>query len=55
MTERLRLSGTGIGFFGATPVARPVVSGGRAGNDALTSLISALAKLGLITDSTTNR
>ncbi len=42
-----------IGFLGATPVARPTVSGSRGGNAALASLITALANLGLVTDSTT--
>jgi hypothetical protein len=53
MTERLKLNATGIGFFGATPVARPAVSGSRKGNDALASLLTALARLGLVSDSTT--
>lgn len=42
-----------IGFFGATPVARPTVTGSKGGNAALGSLLTALANLGLITDSTT--
>jgi hypothetical protein len=53
LTERLRLDGTGIGFFGATPVARPVVTGSRDGTPALASLLAALSKVGLVTDSTT--
>jgi hypothetical protein len=53
LTERLRLDGTGIGFFGATPVARPSVGGSRQGNTALASLLSALNALGLVTDATT--
>ena len=52
LTERLRLNGTGIGFFGASPVAKPTVTGARKGNDALTNLVSALARLGLVKDST---
>ena len=39
--------------FGVTPVSRPTVTGSRGGNAALTSLLSALASLGLITNSTT--
>lgn len=41
------------GFFGASPVAKPTVSGAKGGNAALGSLLSALAGLGLITDSST--
>jgi hypothetical protein len=42
------------GFFGAPPVkARPTVTGSRGGNAALASLLSALANLGLIRDTTT--
>ena len=44
--------GQRIGFNGATPVARPSVSGSRAGNAALTSIIAALSAYGLITDTT---
>jgi hypothetical protein len=54
MTERLRVNHTGIGFFGATPVAKPVVSGSRNSATALRNLLQALASLGLITDSTSN-
>lgn len=46
------VSGTNIGFLGAAPVARQTVSGSRASGAALTSLLTALANLGLITDST---
>ena len=42
-----------IGFFGATPVSLPGVGGSRGGNAALASLLTALASLGLIIDSTT--
>lgn len=42
-----------IGFLGANPVARPTVTGSRGGNAALASVLTALANLGLITDSTT--
>jgi hypothetical protein len=54
MTERLRLSGAGIGFFGALPVARPVVTGARGSSPALAGLLRALASLGLITDATSS-
>lgn len=42
-----------IGFLGASATTRPSVTGSRGGNTALTSLITALATLGLVTDSTT--
>lgn len=42
-----------VGFFGAGGITRPTVSGSRGGNAALASLITSLAQLGLITDSTT--
>lgn len=48
-----RHMGTTLGFYGATAVTKPSVTGSRGGNAALGSLISALAALGLITDSTT--
>lgn len=43
--------GSTAGFFGATPTTKPTVTGSRGGNAALASLLSALATLGLITDS----
>lgn len=46
------LTGTTAGFFGATPVSKPTVTGAKGGNVALGSLITALANLGLITDGT---
>jgi hypothetical protein len=48
-----QLGASSLGFFGATPAARPTVSGSRGGNEALASLLSALGELGLIVDSTT--
>lgn len=56
--ENLKLDKDGsnnprIGFLGANPLARPTVTGGRGGNAALASLLTALANLGLVTDSTT--
>ena len=41
-----------IGFFGATPIAKTTVDGTKSGISALASLITQLAKLGLITDGT---
>jgi hypothetical protein len=52
-TTRISVNGTGIGFFGATPVGKPTVTGSRGGNAALASALTAWAALGLITDSTT--
>jgi hypothetical protein len=42
-----------LGFYNTTPVAKPTVSGSRGGNAALASLLTALANLGLVTNSTT--
>ena len=42
-----------MSFYGATPVAKPEVTGSRGANAALASLLTQLAALGLITDSTT--
>ncbi|MFF7200532.1 hypothetical protein [Streptomyces sp. NPDC008141] len=44
--------GTTLGFYGSAAVAKPTVTGSRGGNAALDSLLSALATLGLITNST---
>lgn len=45
--------GASLGFFGAAPAAKPTVAGSKGGNAALASLLSALASLGLVTDTTT--
>jgi hypothetical protein len=50
---RLGASGGAVGFLGATPATRPTVTGAKGGNAALASLLTALAALGLVTDSTT--
>jgi hypothetical protein len=42
-----------IAFYGATPVAKPTVTGSKGSNAALASLIAQLVALGLITDTTT--
>lgn len=47
-----RHAGTQEGFYGASAVAKPTVSGARDANAAVASLLSALATLGLVTDST---
>ena len=49
----LNPTGQKIGFNGATPAAKPTVSGSRAANAALASLLTALAGYGLVTDSST--
>jgi hypothetical protein len=45
--------GSVMAFYGNTPIARPAVTGSRGGNAALASLLTQLAALGLVTDSTT--
>ena len=42
-----------LGFYGATAVTKPTVTGSKGANAALTSLMAALSSLGLVTDSTT--
>lgn len=41
-----------LGFYGTAPIVKPAPAGSRGGNAALASLLTALANLGLITDST---
>lgn len=48
----LKVSGN-AGFYGTTPISKPTITGAKAGNTALASLLTQLAALGLITDSTT--
>jgi hypothetical protein len=54
--EGIRLDANGsaaaLGFFGAAAVTKPTITGAKGGNVALTNLLTALANLGLITDST---
>lgn len=42
-----------VGFYGATPIPKPTVTGTKSGISALASLITQLKNLGLITDNTT--
>ena len=50
--ERMRFGAAGeTGFFGSAGTAKPTVTGSRGGNAALASLLTALAGLGLLTDS----
>lgn len=46
-------TGTTAGFFSATAITKPIVSGSKSSGAALTSLLAALVALGLITDSST--
>lgn len=47
------VNSTEMGFFSATPVAKPTITGSKGGNDALASLLTELVALGLVVDSTT--
>lgn len=47
----LTLRSSALGFYSTTAVAKPTVTGSRGSNAALTSLLTALASLGLITNS----
>jgi hypothetical protein len=42
-----------LGFFNTAPVAKPTVTGAKGGNAALASLLTQLASMGLLTDSST--
>lgn len=46
-------SSSKAGFFGAAPIAKPVITGSRNGNIALDSLLTQLTELGLIDNQTT--
>lgn len=52
-TTPVRVGGGVLGFFDAAPVIKQTATGSKGGNAALGSLLTALANLGLITDSTT--
>lgn len=52
IAQDLAHRGTKAGFYNTTPIAKPTASGSRGSNAALASLLTALANLGLITDST---
>lgn len=49
----LRHLGSNLGFYNATAIAKPEVTGSRGGNAALADLLTKLANLGLITNSST--
>lgn len=50
--SKLQHNGSTAGFYGTNAIAKPTVTGSKGGNAALTSLLTQLASLGLITDST---
>lgn len=52
-TTPVKVGGGALGFFDAVPTVKPTITGSKGGNAALASLLSSLAGLGLITDSTT--
>jgi len=53
ITSALKVLGN-VGFYGTTPVAKPVITGSRGTESAATtSTRAALVALGLVTDSTT--
>lgn len=45
--------GSSLGFYNATATTKPTITGSRGGNTALASLLTSLATLGLITDTST--
>ncbi|WP_437275221.1 hypothetical protein WME90_28710 [Sorangium sp. So ce375] len=49
----LTVNATGIGFYGAAPVAKPTVTGSRSSGAALADLLAKLTALGLINNGTT--
>jgi hypothetical protein len=57
-TARIQVNDTGLGFFAAAPIAKPAVTGSLSlvtdanAKAVLTSLLTALANLGLLTNST---
>jgi hypothetical protein len=53
VTIEANSGGVRVGFNGATPVAKPTITGSRGGNAALANLLAALASRGDLTDSTT--
>ncbi len=51
--DDITLTSLNLGFYGATAAPKPTITGSRAGNAALADLLTELATLGLITDSST--
>lgn len=52
-SNTFRVSGSTLGFFGHTLGGQPTITGSKGGNVALANLLTALAGLGLVVDSTT--
>lgn len=50
---RVQLTGGQLGFFGSNGTTKPSITGSRGGNAALADLLTKLASMGLITDTTT--
>ena len=50
---KLGLANAKLSFYGAAEVAKPTITGSRADGSALAGLLTKLASLGLVTDSTT--
>lgn len=50
---KVGLAADNVGFYGTNPIAKPTVTGAKGGNVALASVLTTLAALGLVTDSTT--
>ena len=51
-TKNIKYHGS-VGFNGATPIAKPSITGSRGGNIAIASLLTSLSNMGLISDNTT--
>jgi len=49
----VKLVSSKVGFYNKTPITKPIVSGAKASNVALGSLVTALTNLGLIENQTT--
>lgn len=49
----LRHTGSTLGFYNTIPITKPTITGSRGGNQAVASILTQLALLGLITDGTT--
>lgn len=53
VVNRITYNNIGLSFNGATPIAKPAITGDRNSGAATASLITQLANLGLVTDTTT--
>jgi len=52
-TQKMQVNATGVAFYGAAASGQPTISGSKGANAALGSLLSALANMGLVVDTTT--